>query len=212
MIVEAMSILVVDDSPDVHNQLKVFLCSEGMEHLHFADSVASAYALLGIGEEGESRKESVDLILMDINMGEIDGIEATRRIKAHPGLQEVPILMITGDTSQESLMSAFEAGAVDYITKPFNKVELVARVRSFLRLKAETDARKNREKELEMALSEIKTLKGFIPICASCKKIRQDDGYWLQIERYIATHSDVKFTHGICPECTEKLYPDMDSM
>ena len=131
-----MGVLVVDDSRDVHNQLKVFLRAGGVENLHFADSVAAAYEMLGLTPEGTPNR-AIDLILMDINMAETDGIAATRAIKSVAAFYDVPVLMITGDTSKESLMAAFEAGAVDYITKPLNKVELVARVRSFLKLKAE---------------------------------------------------------------------------
>ena len=63
--------------------------------------------------------------------------------------------------------------------------------------------------ELEMALKEVKTLRGFIPICAACKKIRDDQGYWYQIEVYISEHSDAEFSHGICPECKHQLYPEL---
>ena len=116
--------------------------------------------------------------------------------------------MITGDLSQESLQAAFKAGAVDYITKPFNKVELLARVFSFLKLKKEIDTRKNREKELKDALAQIKSLKGLLPICASCKKIRNDEGYWEQIDSYIQEHTEAEFSHGMCPECSDRLYGD----
>ncbi|RPI36336.1 MAG: hypothetical protein EHM54_05975, partial [Nitrospiraceae bacterium] len=66
---------------------------------------------------------------------------------------------------------------------------------------------KQREAALETALNEVKTLRGIIPICANCKKIRDDKGYWKEVESYLSDHSDAKFTHGICPECTRKLYP-----
>lgn len=62
--------------------------------------------------------------------------------------------------------------------------------------------------KLQDALEKIKTLRGIIPICASCKKIRDDKGYWNQIEIYIKEHAEVDFSHGICPECVKKLYPD----
>jgi hypothetical protein len=73
---------------------------------------------------------------------------------------------------------------------------------------------KDREKsasiiELHKALDEVKTLSGFLPICASCKKIRDDKGYWNQIEAYISEHSEAEFSHGICPDCSKKLYPDI---
>lgn len=63
-------------------------------------------------------------------------------------------------------------------------------------------------RQLQDALANIKTLRGLLPICASCKKIRDDHGYWNQLETYIGAHSDAEFTHGLCPECARKLYPD----
>lgn len=73
----------------------------------------------------------------------------------------------------------------------------------------ENKLRKEKEK-LEKALSEVKTLSGLVPICSHCKKIRDDKGYWNQIEVYIQEHSDAKFSHGICQECVKKHYPDLD--
>lgn len=70
--------------------------------------------------------------------------------------------------------------------------------------------RRNMHEEKEKALQEVKILSGFLPICASCKKIRDDQGYWNQIESYIRDHSEAEFSHGICPDCAKKLYPDLD--
>jgi hypothetical protein len=67
---------------------------------------------------------------------------------------------------------------------------------------------KKKNTELKTALSQVKTLSGFLPICASCKKIRDDNGYWNQIESYIRNHSEAEFSHGICPDCAQKLYPN----
>jgi hypothetical protein len=103
---------------------------------------------------------------------------------------------------------------MDYINKPVNQVELLARVSSALTLKNEMDCRKSREaelcrinEELQRALSEVKVLRGLIPICASCKKIRNDGGFWQQLEEYIGEHSEAEFSHGLCQPCLKKLYP-----
>ncbi|HVN95760.1 MAG TPA: hypothetical protein VMT62_04990, partial [Syntrophorhabdaceae bacterium] len=101
-----------------------------------------------------------------------------------------------------------ELGAVDYITKPFNPAVVKLRVKTQLQLKLQRDALTLRNIELQEALAKIKTLSGFIPICASCKKIRDDRGYWNQLENYIREHSDADFTHGYCPDCMKKLFPE----
>jgi len=149
---------------------------------------------------------------LDISMPVLDGIEACRLIKAVGRLRDVPIIMVTAMTDPAFLVSAFDAGAVDYITKPVKKVELLARVGSALKLKQSIDtcrmqglALLKKNKELERALQEIKVLRGFIPICSWCKKIRDDGGYWQQIESYIQKHSEALFSHGVCPDCYQKL-------
>ncbi|MBM4055766.1 MAG: diguanylate cyclase [Planctomycetes bacterium] len=142
-----MGILIVDDSEHVHTQLRFFLTSSGYQKLTFAESAAEAYACLEI-DSPQPAADKFDLILMDIMMPDIDGIEACRRIKKCADFKDIPIIMVTGKTDIEYLQIAFSEGAVDYITKPINKVELLARVRSVLRLKHEIDHRKSREKEL----------------------------------------------------------------
>lgn len=142
-----MSILIVEDSPHIHTQLKLFLKSSGYHELVCVDSAREAFNYLNL-EGSEETSRVVDLILMDINMPEINGIEACRRIKANRRFQYVPILMVTAEDAGEGLQMAFDAGAVDYIRKPLNKVELIARVNSALRLKQEIDNRIKREEEL----------------------------------------------------------------
>jgi CheY-like chemotaxis protein len=213
-----MSILLVDDTPDNLLLLQVILKSAGHAVVLTAESAREAFRRLGMdGADGTLEKSpGVDLILMDFMMPEMNGLEACRRIKAVERLRDVPIIMVTANTDPEDLQAAFAAGAMDYITKPPRKVELLARVTSALNLKREMDARKSRERELaeknrELAqtLQEVKVLRGFIPICASCKKIRDDKGYWQQIETYIQERSEALFSHGICKDCMKKLYPDL---
>ena len=207
-----MSILMVDDHPDNLFLVKKLLEKAGFTDLHTAVSAREAFVFLGMTEK--SFRE-IDLILMDIMMPEIDGIEACRQLKEFQEMKDVPIIMMTALTDLESLESAFAAGAVDYVTKPLRGIELAARVHSALRLKYETDHRKKREKELqvrneelESALKEIKTLRGFLPICMYCKKIRDDQGYWQQLEAYFTSHSEIAFSHGICGACAKSRFPD----
>jgi sigma-B regulation protein RsbU (phosphoserine phosphatase) len=213
-----MSILIVDDSSSERLLLESFLKAKGHTNVVLTESPAQAFRHLGIhgGPEGSRNGGmDVDLILMDIVMPDMNGIEACRQIKSFGDLRDVPIIMVTANAEMEDLQSAFAAGAMDYITKPVKKLELLARVGSALALKRETDARKlweqqliERNRELEKALEEVKTLRGFISICSACKKIRNDQGKWEQLEAYIQQHSEALFSHGICLDCMKKLYPD----
>jgi len=210
-----MNILAVDDSPDHLRLLQAILQSAGYPEVLTAESAREAFRCLAL-EDPAGGDAKVDLILMDVLMPEMDGMEACRRIKAIERLRDIPIIMVTAKTDHESLQAAFAAGAMDYITKPLKKVELLARVGSALTLKREMDIRKAREQELrtinqelEQALREVKVLRGFIPICAACKKIRDDQGYWQQIETYLRDHSEAQFSHGICPDCMQRLYPEL---
>jgi CheY-like chemotaxis protein len=207
-----MSILIVDDSPDQRVLLETILRQAGHRQVRLAGSAQEAYQELGL-DDGQIGP-SPDLILLDIMMPGINGVEACRTIKFHPSVREVPIIMVTAKTDTSFLQEAFAAGAIDFLTKPVNKVELTARVASALTLKREMDRRRARETELEernqqleRALAEVKVLRGLIPICAGCKKIRNDQGYWQQIEEYIQDHSEAAFSHGLCLPCAKRLYP-----
>jgi diguanylate cyclase (GGDEF)-like protein len=146
-----MSILIVDDSRFNLLLLKSILQEAGFSDIQTATSAAEAFRLLGMGDAAKPDQDTatdVELILMDVVMPEMDGIEACRRIKAHEKLSDLPVIIVTANTEMNILETAFAAGATDYIPKPLNKVELLARIRNALALKREMDRRKQREKEL----------------------------------------------------------------
>lgn len=144
-----MSILIVDDSEDLRLLIEKYLKSAKYGDILLAKSAEDAFRYL----EGDASK--IDIILMDIIMPEIDGIEATKRIKEKDYLQDIPIIIITADSNVNTLQNAFNAGAVDYITKPIKKIELIARVNFVLKLKYEMDARKEREIKLVELTSQL---------------------------------------------------------
>ena len=129
-----MGILVVDDQPSIRLMLETILKDAGYTNVLTAGSAGEAFNLLGM-DESSSPVAGVDLVLMDISMPEIDGIEACRRVKAVPQLRDLPIIMVTGLVDTNDLQTAFAAGAVDYITKPPNIGEMLARVHSALEAK-----------------------------------------------------------------------------
>ena len=143
-----MRILFVDDSEDSRDVVEAMLVSAGYEDVISVDSAAESFRYLGIGEHATEAASPVDIILLDILMPGIDGIEACARIHKEKRYFDVPIIMVTSVADVDSLGCAFVAGATDYITKPVNRIELLARVRSALKLKSELDRRRAREHEL----------------------------------------------------------------
>lgn len=150
-----MEILIVDDSETSQLLLTTVLSSAGYAQLHSATSYETAHDTLIACLEGD---RCIDLILMDINMPGVDGIEATKRIKADPELARIPIIIVTGVEEEDRIEAAFEAGANDYIRKPISRIELLARVRSAIRLRDEMEKRRDRERELEDLTEELREL------------------------------------------------------
>ena len=142
-----MHILIIDDSEDGRDIIEAMLLAAGYDHVSKAGSATEAYRFLGIGAQAKG-PVAIDLVLLDIVMPDIDGIEACARIRSDQHYRSVPIIMVTALGDTDSLANAFVAGATDYITKPVNRIELLARVRSALKLKAEFDRREAREAEL----------------------------------------------------------------
>ncbi|UCH98739.1 MAG: response regulator [Candidatus Aminicenantes bacterium] len=150
-----------------------------------------------------------DLILLDIMMPEMDGFAACKRLKESPRTKDIPIIFLTAKIETADIVKGLELGAVDYISKPFNSTELLARVNTHLELKKARDREKELIEKLKEALSKVKRLSGLLPICARCKNIRDDKGYWQNVEEYLSEHSEAQLSHSLCPDCVKELYPEM---
>ena len=149
------------------------------------------------------------LLILDWLMPGLDGLEVCRRLRAHDTLRSNYVILLTARTGKDDLVLGLEAGADDYVAKPFDQAELRARVRVGERVLQLQNALADRVRELEDAITSVKTLQGLLPICCYCKKIRDDGNYWHRVENYITGHANVRFSHGICPDCNDKLKVDL---
>ena len=173
-------ILIVDDNTRNLKFLGTLLMDNGYD--------------VGVAQNGHKALEFIEktiphLILLDIMMPEMDGFEVCRKLGQNRSTAAIPIIFLTARTQNSDVVAAFEAGAVDYVTKPFNSAELLARVKTHI---------------------EINLLRGMIPICAHCKSIRDDEGVWSQVDLYFERYASIKFSNGMCLKCTDELYGDKE--
>ena len=200
-----MQILIADDDP-ISRRLAIH-------------ALAGCGADVAVVEDGQSawmqiqeRTQSTVLIL-DRMMPELDGVDLCRRARLLPSFPPLYILMVTSAAETADLTAGLDAGADDYVVKPFKAAELKARAQVGIRMVALQESMARRLAELEQALANVKQLRGLLPMCSYCKKIRVDDKYWQQLEGYLTDHSDAEFSHGICPECFPSVLDGMrDSM
>ena len=163
------------------------------------------------GEEGLAKfdENPYDVVAVDQSMPVVSGLEVIRILASRGPLP--PLLVITGSSDLRSAVEAMKLGASDYIVKDVDSTYLDLLppvIEQVLHQRRLVEERERLIGQLRKALAEVKTLSGLLPICAACKKVRTDKGYWETIEEYIRSHSEADFTHSICPECREKLYGD----
>ena len=152
-------------------------------------------------------EESFDVVLLDLGLPDSAGFDALTQIRNQA--PPLPIIILTGLSDEALAVKAISLGAQDYLVKGNFATDALYRSisHSIERQRLETE-RERLILELQEALSKVKQLSGLLPICASCKQIRDDKGYWTQVEVYMSEHTEIDFTHTVCPECTKKLYPE----
>ena len=188
-----MQILIADDDPISRRLAKHALAGCGAE-------VATAEEGHAAWTQIQERTQSTVLIL-DRMMPGIDGVDLCRSARLLPTFPPLYILMVTSASETADVTSGLDAGDDDYVVKPFKAAELKARTQVGMRMVALQESMARRLAELEQALANVKQLRGLLPMCSYCKKIRVDDKYWQQLEGYLSDHSEAEFSHGICPEC-----------
>ena len=166
--------------------------------------------MAGAGDEAVIKATEIrpDLVLMDIVLkGEIDGIEAADKIRT---ALNVPVIYLTAHADEATLQRAKVTEPFGYIVKPFRERDLQIAI-EFALYKGRMEGERNLLiHQLQDALENVRTLSGMLPICSYCKKIRDDKGYWNQLEAYLREHSGTEFTHSICPDCAIKVIEDLD--
>ena len=173
-------ILAVDDKPQNLQFLGKLLSLNGYD----VGMVQSGLQALNFIKTNEP-----DLILLDIMMPEMDGYEVCEKLKSTTATMHIPVIFITAKTDTDDIVKGFDVGGADYVTKPFRSAELLARIKTQV---------------------EVKILRGLLPMCSKCKKIRSDKGFWKEVDSYLEEHSLVTFTHGLCPDCLDTLYGEKE--
>ena len=199
-----MDILIAEDDAISRSLLEKVLSNWGHTVYSTVDGQA-AWEML-------QQHPEVKMVVSDWMMPNMSGLELCSRIRQNPTDGYVYVILLTALARKEELVQGFEAGADDYVTKPFDRSELSMRIKVGERIVALERELAARVTELEESLSHIKKLEGLLPICSHCKKIREPGAsgksqQWRGLEEYISQRSDAQFTHSICPECLEKFYP-----
>jgi phosphoserine phosphatase RsbU/P len=196
-----MRILIAEDDLTSRNMLAAVLKKNGYDVVETGNG-AEAWEVL-------QEPDAPRLVILDWMMPVMDGVEVLRRVRGLEIDQPAYIIMLTIMGKKSDIVAGMDAGADDYLTKPFDPGELRARVEVGRRMIEMQERLAEQVRELRQALEQIKVLEGILPICSFCKKIRNDQGYWDQVEVYVSNHSEARFSHGICPECYKKHYPDL---
>ena len=190
-------ILVVDDEAINRRVLTNFLSAEG----YGVQSAAGGAEALEVLEH-----EKIDLVLLDIMMPRVSGYDVCREVRQSYTLEELPIIFLSAKIQPADVVMGLAQGANDFLLKPISKAELLARIRPHF---AMLEIYRHLGRLVEEKMSQVKVLGGLLPICSTCKRIRDDAGYWAELETFISQHSEAEFTHGMCPSCARQHFSEL---
>jgi sigma-B regulation protein RsbU (phosphoserine phosphatase) len=190
-----VTVLLADDDKLTLNVLNDTLTRAGYDVVTASD-----------GEQAwkKLRESNAQVAILDWIMPGMEGVEICRRAAQDPKLTNHYFVLLTGKSSTEDLVAGLQSGASDYLRKPFEEAELLARVEVGVRFVELQRKLAERVEALETALKQVRRLEGLLPICSYCKRIRNEQDYWERVDAYISQHTNVRFSHNICPECYQK--------
>jgi DNA-binding response OmpR family regulator len=200
-----MKILIAEDDRETSRMIEALLVKWGYEVVTSRD-----------GREAQAVIESERapcLAILDVMMPHLSGIEVCRKVRQMPSRASLYIILLTARTDREDVLEGLRAGADDYITKPFDTQELRARIQVGTRVVSLQESLAGRVRELEDALAQVKQLRGLLPICSYCQKIRDDQNYWQRVESYLSQHSQARVSHSVCPQCYDDFVkPELEKL
>lgn len=201
MELKGIRILVIEDNPGDVRLIQEIINEEknGFMEVLAADSVVRGLERLAAG--------GIDVVLLDLALPDSSGIYTFHKIQRQ--FPAVPVIVLTVSNDEEMAMRAIREGAQDYLVKgQFDRRMLARSILYSIERKSLLQDKERLIAQQRELLADIKKLNGLLPICAHCKKIRDDRGYWHEVEKYIQSHTTTTFTHGICPQCAKELYPE----
>ncbi len=197
-----MRVLIAEDDPVSRRLLEVTLAKWGYQPIVTTDGEEAFRHL--------SADDAPHLAILDVMMPKMDGLEVCRRVRALPGGRQTYIILLTAKSAKDDVVEGLDAGADDYLSKPFDRAELRSRMGVGVRVVELQQSLAERVRELEEALGRVNQLQELLPMCSYCKMVRDDSNYWQQVDSYISAHSATRFSHGICPDCAKSvLEPQM---
>ncbi len=195
-----MKVLIAEDDFTTRHLLKLLFKKWGYETETVTEG-ASAWQKI-------QDDPALQLLILDWQMPQMTGPEIAKMVRNTSRDFPPYIILLTSRDKKSDIIEGLEAGADEYITKPFDPGELKARVQVARRVIELQNALQHRILELQDALNHVKTLQGLLPICMHCHKIRTEEEVWERLETYIEEHSDATLSHGLCPDCMKKYYSD----
>ncbi|MBD3179514.1 MAG: response regulator [Candidatus Latescibacteria bacterium] len=194
-----MRILIAEDDKITRKILEKILTDAGHEVIATSDGREAMEEL--------KRDDAPRLAILDWIMPEMNGVDVCSAIRDIESKEGNYLILLTSRKEKGDIIAGLDAGADDYITKPFENEELMARIRTGERVINLQKVLNDKIEELQNTLDHVKTLQGIIPICSNCHKIRTDDESWQKIDNYLEEHTEVKLSHSLCEKCLDELYP-----